>query len=112
MAQKGILSYHIESKQELYAAYMPFLINGGLFVPTPKQFNLGDDVLILLGLLGEERIAIPGKVAWLTPGVGRPSINSGVGVQFNDSTEGQQAKSTIVSLLAGMLDSDTPTRTL
>lgn len=112
MAQKGILSYNIENKQELYGAYMPFLINGGLFVPTGKQFNLGDEVLILLGLLGEERIAIPGKVAWLTPGAGRPGSNSGVGIQFNDSTEGQQAKSTIVSLLAGMLDSDNPTRTI
>ncbi|MEN1729523.1 MAG: pilus assembly protein PilZ, partial [Pseudomonadota bacterium] len=36
MAQKGILSYSIENKQDLYAAYMPFLLNGGLFVPTKK----------------------------------------------------------------------------
>lgn len=112
MAQKGILSYNIENKQELYSAYMPFLINGGLFVPTRKQFQLGDEVLILLGLMGEERIAIPGKVAWVTPSGGRQSANSGVGIQFSDSAEGQQAQSTIVSLLAGMLDSDRPTRTL
>lgn len=112
MAQKGILSYNIENKQELYSAYMPFLINGGLFVPTRKQFHLGDEVLILLGLMGEERIAIPGKVAWVTPSGGRQTANSGVGVQFSDSAEGQQAQSTIVSLLAGMLDSDRPTRTL
>lgn len=112
MAQKGILSYNIENKQELYAAYMPFLINGGLFVPTRKSFELGDEVLILLGLMGEERIAIPGKVAWLTPSGSQNSINSGVGVQFSDSTEGQQAQSTIVSLLAGMLESDKPTRTI
>lgn len=109
MAQKGILSYNIENKQELYGAYMPFLINGGLFVPTKKSFQLGDEVLILLGLMGEERIAIPGKIAWLTPSGGQ---NCGVGVQFADSAEGQQAKSTIVSLLAGMLDSDKPTRTI
>jgi len=112
MAQKGILSYNIEDKQELYAAYMPFLINGGLFVPTTKRFQLGDEVLILLGLMGEERIAIPGKVAWLTPAGGRQMANSGVGVQFGDSPEGQQAQSTIVSLLAGMLDSEKPTRTI
>jgi type IV pilus assembly protein PilZ len=112
MAQKGILSYNIENKQELYGAYMPFLLNGGLFVPTKKQFQLGDEVLILLGLMGEERIAIPGKVAWLTPSGGRHTANSGVGVQFSDSAEGQQAQSTIVSLLAGMLDSDKPTRTI
>ncbi|QKK02703.1 MAG: pilus assembly protein PilZ [Pseudomonadota bacterium] len=112
MAQKGILSYNIENKQELYAAYMPFLINGGLFVPTKKKFQLGDEVLILLGLMGEERIAIPGKVAWLTPSGSRLSPDSGVGVQFADSQEGKQAQSTIMSLLAGMLESEKPTRTI
>lgn len=112
MAQKGILSYNIETKQELYAAFMPFLINGGLFVPTKKNFKLGDEVLILLSLLGEERIAIPGKVAWITPPGSQHSINSGVGVQFADSPEGTQANTTISSLLAGMLESDRPTRTI
>ncbi len=112
MAQKGILSYSIETKQELYAAYMPFLVNGGLFVPTKKTFRLGDEVLILLSLLGEERIAIPGRVAWITPSGSQYSISSGVGIQFTDSPEGLQAKTTISSLLAGMLESDRPTRTI
>lgn len=112
MAQKGILSYSIESKQELYAAYMPFLINGGLFVPTKKTFALGDEVLILLSLMGDERMAIPGKVAWITPPGSQRGSSSGVGIQFADSAEGQQAQTTIVSVLAGMLESDRPTRTI
>ncbi len=112
MAQKGILSYTIDDKQELYAAYMPFLTHGGLFVPTKKRFKLGDEVLILLSLLGEERIAIPGRVAWITPPGSQHSINNGVGVQFSDSAEGNQAQNMIVSLLAGMLDGDKPTHTL
>jgi len=110
--QKGILSYSIDDKQDLYAAYMPFLIHGGLFVPTKKKFNLGDEVLILLSLLGEEKIAIPGQVAWITPAGSQHSGNSGVGVHFADSPEGNQAKNTISSLLAGMLESDKPTRTV
>ena len=91
---------------------LPFLINGGLFVPTKKQFKLGDEVLILLSLLGEERIAIPGQVAWITPPGSQHNIHSGVGVHFADSPEGTQAKNTISSLLAGMLESDKPTRTI
>src|SRR5690625_5614837 len=81
MAQKGILSYNIKDKQELYNSYMPFLSNGGLFVPSSrKQFQLGDEVLILLGLMDDDRIAIPGKVAWVAPpGAGI----SGVGVQLD-----------------------------
>lgn len=112
MAQKGILSYNIENKQELYGAYMPFLINGGLFVPTRKNFRLGDEVLILLSLMGEERMAIPGKVAWITPPGSQRGINSGVGIQFGDGQDAKKAQNTIVSQLAGMLESEKPTRTI
>ncbi len=112
MAQKGILSHAIEDKQTLYSAYMPFLIGGGLFVPTRKKFGLGDEVLILLSLMDEERIAIPGRVAWITPAGAQGTGDSGGGVQISDSPEGTQARSTIESLLAGMLDSDRPTQTV
>jgi len=113
MAQKGILSFSINDKQELYGSYMPFLINGGLFIPTRKRFRLGDEVLVLLTLMGEERMAIPGRVAWLTPKVSTKSqSSSGVGVQFLDTVEGEQAQGRITSELAGMLESDRPTRTL
>lgn len=112
MAQKGILSYSVGDKQELYRAYMPFLVNGGLFVPTRKRFHLGDEVLILLSLMGEERIAIPGRVAWITPPGSQHSSEPGVGVQFFESPEGTQAQNTISSILAGMLDSEKATRTL
>lgn len=112
MAQQGILSYNVENKQELYAAYMPFLINGGLFVPTRKGFRLGDEVLVLLSLMGEERMAIPGKVAWITPPGSQRGINSGVGVQFAEGQEAQKAQKAIVAQLAGMLESEKPTRTI
>src|SRR5690625_1033881 len=110
MAQKGILSYNIKDKQELYNSYMPFLSNGGVFVPSSrKPFQLGDDVLILLGLMDDDRIAIPGEVAWVAPpGAGI----SGVGVQVSYSGEARQAQGIIVSHLAGMLDSDKPTYTI
>jgi len=95
MAQKGILSCSIDDKQELYRCYMPFLQGG------------------VLTLMGEERMAIPGRVAWVTPQAGSKSgINSGVGVQFQETAEGEQAQSRIASELAGMLDSDRPTHTL
>lgn len=113
MAQKGILSCSIDDKKELYRCYMPFLLGGGLFIPTRKQFRLGDEVLVLLTLMGEERMAIPGRVAWLSPhGSGKSGANAGVGVQFQETPEGEQAQSRISSELAGMLDSDRPTHTL
>ena len=43
-SRNGILSLTIKDKAVLYSAYMPFLENGGLFVPTNKAYALGDEV--------------------------------------------------------------------
>ncbi len=45
-ARQGILSLTIKDKSALYAAYMPFVKNGGLFIPTNKSYQLGDEVLV------------------------------------------------------------------
>ena len=39
-ARQGILSLTIKDKGALYAAYMPFVKNGGLFIPTNKAYQL------------------------------------------------------------------------
>ncbi|MEM7054209.1 MAG: PilZ domain-containing protein [Pseudomonadota bacterium] len=109
MAQKGILSHSIEDQQELYRSYMPFMLNGGLFIQTRKKFKLGDEVLILLTLMGEDRMAVPGRIAWLSS---RGHRGAGVGIQFLDTEEGNQAQTRIASELAGQLDVDRPTHTL
>ncbi len=68
MARPGVLSLNINSKSALYAAYMPFLNNGGLFVPTPKTYNLGDEVFMLLQLMDDPtRHPVAGRVVWVTP---------------------------------------------
>ena len=41
-ARQGILSLTIKDKNALYAAYMQFVKNGGLFIPTTKKYNVGD----------------------------------------------------------------------
>lgn len=60
--RNGILSLTMKDKAVLYAAYMPFVKNGGLFIATNKKFNLGDDVFLLLNLMEEpEKIPVAGK---------------------------------------------------
>lgn len=49
--RNGILSLTIKDKSVLYAAYMPFIRNGGLFIPTNKNYKLGDEVFMLLNLM-------------------------------------------------------------
>jgi TatD DNase family protein len=66
--QQRILSFAIKDKAALYASFMPFVKNGGLFIPTTKRYQLGDEIFLLLQLMEEtERIPVAGKVVWVTP---------------------------------------------
>ena len=49
--KQGVLSLTIKDRAVLYAAYMPFVRYGGLFVPTNKKYELGEEVFILLALM-------------------------------------------------------------
>ena len=63
-----MLTLTIKDKSALYLAYMPFIRNGGLFIPTNSPYQLGDEVFMLLNLMGEEeKIPVAGNVVWLTP---------------------------------------------
>ena len=83
--RQGILSLTIKDKAVLYAAYMPFLQNGGLFVPTNKHYSIGDEVFMLLTLMDEpEKIPIAGRVVWMTPAGAQGNRKAGIGVQFSE----------------------------
>lgn len=109
--RSGILSVTIKDKAVLYSAYMPFLDNGGLFVPTNKIYSLGDEVFILLTLMDEsEKIPIAGKVVWVTPRGAQGNRTAGIGVQFSEQDASANTK--IENHLAGALSSDRPTHTM
>jgi type IV pilus assembly protein PilZ len=110
-SRNGILSLTIKDKAVLYSAYMPFLDNGGLFVPTNKSYKIGDEVFMLLTLMDEsEKIPIAGKVVWVTPRGAQGNRTAGIGVQFSD--QDAVANSKIENHLAGSLSSDRPTHTM
>ena len=52
MSKPGLLTLTIKDKSALYLAYMPYVINGGLFIPTNSSYRLGDEVFILLSPFG------------------------------------------------------------
>lgn len=59
----GVLSLAIKEKSALYAAYMPFLQGGGLFIPTSKAFKVGEEVFMLLSLIDDPvKLKVVGKV--------------------------------------------------
>jgi type IV pilus assembly protein PilZ len=107
----GILSLTIKDKAVLYSAYMPYLDNGGLFVPTNKPYKVGDEVFMLLSLMDEaDKIPIAGRVVWVTPRGAQGNRTAGIGVQFSEQDATANAK--IENHLAGSLDSDRPTHTM
>lgn len=114
MAQgrQGIMSLTIKDKGALYAAYMPFVRNGGLFIPTNKQYRYGDEVFMLLTLMDDkERLPVAGRIIWITPYGAQGSKTAGIGVQFSDQDNGATKKK-IETYLAGALNADRPTHTM
>jgi type IV pilus assembly protein PilZ len=113
IARPSVLSLNINSKSALYAAYMPFLKNGGIFVPTPKTYKLGDEVFILLQLLDDPtKHPVAGTVAWVTPQGAQGNKTQGVGVHFSEDESGKAVRARIEQVLAGHLGSNRPTHTL
>ncbi len=109
----SVLSLNINSKSALYAAYMPFIKRGGLFIPTTRNYALGDEIFMLLTLMDEPaRLPIAGTVVWVTPAGAQGNRSQGIGVQFSADDSGTAARSRIESILAGHLSSSRPTHTI
>ena len=110
--RQGILSLTIKDKSALYAAYMPFVKNGGLFIPTNKAYQLGDEVFMLLTLMDEtEKLPVAGKIVWITPKGAQGNRTSGIGVQFSELDKGQ-TRNKIENYLAAALKSERQTHTM
>ena len=98
----GVLSLSIKEKSALYAAYMPYLKGGGIFIPTNKPYRLGDEVFMLLSLMEDpNKLPVAGRVVWITPEGAQGNKVQGVGVQFGDNESGVSARNKIEGLLGG-----------
>lgn len=117
-AGPGKLDVSIKDRTTIYLAYMPFLKNGGLFIPVPNgfqmndDFQMGSDVFVLLSLM-DERIPVAGKVVWITPERAEGNRLPGFGIEFDDS-DGVDgiANKTIKDILANSQDIGRPTYTM
>jgi type IV pilus assembly protein PilZ len=91
----GVLSLAIKEKAALYAAYMPYVKGGGLFIPTNKPFKVGEEVFMLLSLIDDPlKLKVVGQIVWITTSTqgNRPQ---GIGVQFSEKDGGLEAKNKI-----------------
>ena len=109
----SVIQLAIKEKSALYAAYIPLFSEGGMFIPTSREYQLGDDVYVLLSLPEDpQRYPIAGRVAWVTPPRAAGNRTQGVGVQFPKDDKSRQLKSKIEDMLGGHFSPDRPTQTV
>jgi len=109
----SVIQLVFREKGALYAAYIPMLSDGGLFVPTTREYRLGEDIYLLLSLPEDaQRYPVAGKVAWITPANASGGRTQGVGVRFPNDEKTRALKLKIEEILGTSLQSAKPTQTI
>jgi type IV pilus assembly protein PilZ len=112
-ARPSVIQLVFREKGALYAAYIGTFTDGGLFVPTAREYRLGDDIYLLLSLPEDpQRYPVAGKVAWITPANASGGRTQGVGVRFPNDEKSRQLRSKIEEMLGTSLQSSKPTQTI
>ena len=112
-ARPSVIQLVFRDKNALYAAYIPIMTEGGIFVPTTREYRLGEDVYLLLTLPDDpQRYPVAGKVAWITPANASGGRTQGVGVRFPTDEKTRALKLKIEQILGTMVSSNKPTQTL
>lgn len=108
-----VIQLAIKERAALYAAYIPMFAEGGIFVPSQREYKLGMDVYVLLTLPEDnQRYPIAGKVAWVNPQGVRGARTQGVGIRFPADDKSSQLKKRIEEILGSYLAADKPTQTI
>lgn len=108
----SVIQLVFRDKATLYGAYMPSLLNGGLFVSTTRSHRLGDEVYLLVALPDDAaRHPVVGTVAWITPAKSPNGRPQGIGVHFPSDEKTQGLRVRIEELLGTLLASAQPTQT-
>ena len=112
-ARPSVIQLSIKEKAALYAAYIPLFADGGIFIPSSREYRLGDDVYVLLSLPDDpQRYPVAGKVAWVTPAKAQGGRTQGVGIRFPADEKSKQLKLKIEEVLGANVNSDRQTQTL
>lgn len=109
----GVLEINLNDKNTLFAAYMPFIKQLGIFVATSLSFDLGQEVKFSLRMMDEkERYDLVGTVVWITPKGAQGGRAAGIGLQVLEADKAKIVKNKIETYLAGALQSDRRTETM
>ena len=113
ISRPAVIQLVFRDKNALYAAYMPLLSEGGVFVPTTRDYRLGDDIYLLMTLPDDvQRYPVAGKVAWITPANASGGRTQGVGVRFPIDEKTRALRLRIEETLGTSISSSKPTQTI
>ena len=108
----SVIQLAIKEKAALYAAYIPMFAEGGIFIPSTRDYRLGDDVYVLITLPDDpQRFPIAGKVAWITPARSVGNRTQGIGIRFPKDEKSEQLRAKIETILGAALQSERSTQT-
>lgn len=109
----SVIQLVFRERGALYAAYMPMFSEGGIFVPTTRDYKLGEDIYLLLSLPDDpQRYPVAGKVGWITPANASGGRTQGVGVRFPSDEKTRLLKLRIEETLGTSIQSAKPTQTI
>jgi type IV pilus assembly protein PilZ len=112
-SRPSVIQLVFREKGALYAAYMPMFTEGGIFVPTTRDYKLGEDIYLLLSLPDDpQRYPVAGKVGWITPANASGGRTQGVGVRFPADDKSRALRLRIEETLGTSLSSAKPTQTI
>ena len=112
-SRPSVIQLAIKEKRALYAAYIPMFLEGGVFIPTTREYNLGDDLYVLLSLPEDiQRYPVAGKVCWVTPAKAAGGRTQGVGIMFPKDEKSRLLRQRIEKILGSSLNSERPTQTI
>lgn len=108
----AVIPLRFANLDQVFKSFMPFLKNGGLFIPTKKEYEMGQEVYLIIKLPEiEEKFQVKGIVSWITPANSTGHNKQGIGVEFADGI-GIALRHRIEGLLGDRLNSENLTYTV
>lgn len=112
-SRPSVIQLVFRERGALYAAYMPMFSEGGIFVPTTRDYKLSEDIYLLLSLPDDpQRYPVAGKVGWITPANASGGRTQGVGVRFPSDEKSRALRQRIEEALGTSISSVKPTQTI
>lgn len=107
----AIIQTNFVDNEALRMSYMPFVIEGGLFVQSMQKVKLGQEILVIANIPKQsQKYPVVGKVMWILPRTNgiKPQ---GFAIQLSGE-KGLAFRIEVERVLAGSLNLDLPTYTM